>query len=319
MKRLLAVMLILLLVFGMTLTGCGGQSAPEQEEESAPLIGISLPAADHGWVAAVSYYAEKTAQELGMNYKLVTSSDPNQQASQIEELISMECAAIVLFPHNNELTVAAQKILDAGIPLINFDRKVDVDATCYLAGDNPGIGANGAEYIAEKLGGKGNVVIAHVPAYGSIDVERVDAFKEVIAEKYPDIKIIGDYGAPSSSKEDGLKMMTDILTANPQIDAVYSMDDELSMGLFQAITEAKRTDIKAITGGGGAQDYFDLMQTTDVNLASALYSPSMISECVKIANDLVNNGVTPEKEIIIPATIVDKANVADYLDADSPY
>jgi len=312
-------MLILLLVFGMTLTGCGGQSAPEQEEESAPLIGISLPAADHGWVAAVSYYAEKTAQELGMNYKLVTSSDPNQQASQIEELISMECAAIVLFPHNNELTVAAQKILDAGIPLINFDRKVDVDATCYLAGDNPGIGANGAEYIAEKLGGKGNVVIAHVPAYGSIDVERVDAFKEVIAEKYPDIKIIGDYGAPSSSKEDGLKMMTDILTANPQIDAVYSMDDELSMGLFQAITEAKRTDIKAITGGGGAQDYFDLMQTTDVNLASALYSPSMISECVKIANDLVNNGVTPEKEIIIPATIVDKANVADYLDADSPY
>ena len=97
------------------------------------------------------------------------------------------------------------------------------------------------------------------------------------------------------------------------------MDDELSIGLYQAIKEAKRTDIKVITGGGGAQEYFKLMQESDIYLASALYSPSMISDCVKIAYDLVYNNKTPEKQIIIPATIVDKDNVSQYLDPNSPY
>lgn len=295
-------------------------TAAETTTASSNLIGISVPAADHGWVAAVAYYAEKTAKELGLNYKLVQSKDPNEQTSQVEDLIALKPAVIILFPHNNELTVAAQKVLDAKIPLINFDRKVEVDATCYLAGDNPGLGTSGADFIGSKLNGKGDVVIFGVPAYGSVSSERIDAFKKELASKYPDMKILNEYGAPTSSKEDGLKTMTDVLTANKNIDAVYSIDDELSIGIYQAIKDAKRTDIKAVTGGGGAQAYFQLIKATpDVNLCSILYSPSMISDCVKIAADLINDGKIPEKKIIKPATVVDISNVDQYLDANSPY
>jgi len=310
-KKILSFVLLAVIVVA---SACSVAAAAEQK-----LIGISIPAADHGWVAAVAYFAEKEAKELGINYRLVTSSNTNEQANQIDDLINLKCDTIVLFPHNNELDVAAQKILDAGIKLVNFDRKVDVDATCYLAGDNPGIGVNGAKYIGEKLGGQGKVVIMHVPAYGSIDFERVEAFKTTTKAEFPGIEIIGEYGSPSSSKEDGLKTMTDVLTANRQIDGVYSMDDELSLGILQAIKDAGRTDIKVITGGGGAQEYFEVMKDSDINIASALYSPAMIRQCVKIADDIANKGLTVEKAIILPATIVDKTNVDGYLDAGSPY
>ncbi len=314
MKRMLTAIVCLLV--GVSLLSSAGATAGEKEK----LIGICLPGATHGWVAAVAYFAENEAKDLGLNYYLVTSANPNEQANQIDDLIGLGCDTIVLFPHNNEIDVAAQKILDSGIKLVNFDRKVAVDSTCYLAGDNPGIGVSGARYIGEKLGGKGDIVLVHVPANGSIDVERVEACKATLAKEFPEIRIIGDYGASfTGSREDGLRAMTDVLTANPHIDGVFSMDDELSLGILQAIEDAGRTDIKVLTGGGGAQEYFRAIKDTpSINISSALYSPAMIRDAVDIAKK-ISDGVAVDQQIIIPATIVDKTNVDQYLDANSPY
>lgn len=113
--------------------------------------------------------------------------------------------------------------------------------------------------------------------------------------------------------------MADILVNNPQIDAVYSLDDETSIGALQAIREAGRTDIKVITGGGGCQEYFNMMpQYEDMYVASALYSPAMVETAVDEAVQLLN-GETVEERVIIPTTIVDKENYEEYLDESSPY
>lgn len=318
MKRILVLFLALSLIFVMA--ACSSTSKNTSEDK--PLIGISVPQAPTGWVAAVQYYADKTAKELGMNYKLLASADPNEQASQIDDLINMKPKIIILFPHNDQVAVAAQKIKDAGITVIDFDRSINpTKPDHYLAGDNYGMGVAGAEYIAEKLGKKGNVIIAGIAAYGeAVNGERIKGFKDTIVKVAPDIKIIGEYDSPNGAPESGLKTMTDALQANKQIDGVFSIDDELSVGLYQAIKEQNRTDIKVMTGGGGAQSYFKLMSTTpdDVWLASALYSPNMMVDVVKIA-DAVLKGEKPNAETIVPSKIVDKANVKDYLDDKSPY
>jgi ribose transport system substrate-binding protein len=315
MKRLLATIMALVLV--VALSACAQKAS---SGSSNNLIGISVPQAPTGWVAAVQYYAGKTAKELGLNYKILASADPNEQASQIDDLINMKPAVIILFPHNDQVAVAAQKIKDAGIKLINFDRTINpTKPDYYLAGDNYGIGVAGANYIAEKLGKKGDVIVAGIAAYGdAVNGERIKGFKETIAKVAPDIKILGEYDSANGAPESGLKTMTDALQANKKIDGVFSIDDELSVGLFQAIKEQNRTDIKVLTGGGGAQSYFKLMSTTDISLASALYSPSMIIDCVKMA-DAILKGESPKAETIVPSKIVDKNNVKDYLDTSSPY
>jgi len=125
--------------------------------------------------------------------------------------------------------------------------------------------------------------------------------------------------ATKFTREDGLKDFADILTANPKIDGVFSMDDETSIGALQAIKEAGRKDIKAITGGGGCQDYFKMMPTyQDIMVQSATYSPSMIIEALNTAYAL-SKGEKAELVQVIPTTVVDKTNCEKFYNANSPY
>lgn len=298
------------------------QTSASAEEKSAGLIGIALPAADHGWVAGTIYYAEQKCKSLGLDegsgYKIVTSANVNEQANQIDELIAQKCSAIVLLPHNDEVSVAAQKIIDAGIKLIVFDRKVTGDYTAYVAGNNAGIGTNAAKYLGEKLGGKGIVAVMSAPSVGSVSVERTEAFKKEIAASYPDVQMI-EVSASGFTQEAGLSMATDMLVANPQIDAVFSIDDEPSLGILQAVKDAGRTDVKYISGGGGAQSWYSKIQKeTDINCFTETYSPSMISDAIQAAKDILDGKYVPKDTIIEPST-VDLSNVADFVNSDSPY
>ena len=89
--------------------------------------------------------------------------------------------------------------------------------------------------------------------------------------------------------------------------------------MLQAISEAKRTDIKVVTGGGGCQEYFNMMpENEEIWIQSALYSPDMVKDAVDMAVALLK-GETVDQEKIIPTTVVDRENCADYLDEKSPY
>ncbi len=334
MKKLLVLLLALVFMFAMA--GCGSSDSEEATEadtaatEAAEttvntedgMIGIAIPSADHGWMAGIAYYAQQKADEMGLkegtDYKLLTSSDVNDQANDIEELINAGCTSILLLPHNDEVTVAAQKVMDAGINLVVFDRKVSTDYTAYLAGNNPGIGTNAAAYIGEALGGKGTVAVMSAPSVGSVSVERTDAFKEAMAADYPDITLV-DCTADGFTQEAGLTMTSDLLTSNDHIDAIYSIDDEPSLGILQAVKEAKRTDIQYISGGGGAQAWFQKIKSEkDINLFTETYSPAMIGDALELTKS-IQQGNEFEKDTIMDNDTVDKSNVDDYLDENSPY
>ncbi len=286
------------------------------------LIGIALPAADHGWMAGCIYSAQEEVKELGLEegsgYKIMTSDSVNGQANDIEELISLGCTSIVLLPHNDEVSVAAQKIVDAGINLIVFDRKVTGDYTAYLAGDNAGIGREGAKYLGDVLEGKGTIAVMSAPSVGSVSVERTEAFTSEMEKSYPDIKLI-QVTADGFTQEAGLKMATDMLVANPEIDAVFSIDDEPSLGILKAVQEAGRSDIKYISGGGGAQSWYQKIQTEDaINCFTETYSPTMIADAIALAQK-IQQGEEFEKDTILEPETVDSSNVAEFINADSPY
>lgn len=286
------------------------------------MIGIAVPSADHGWTAGVAYYALAKCEELGLvegeDYRLLTSDSVNDQANDIDDLINLGCTSIVLLPHNDEVSVAAQNIIDAGINLIVFDRKVTGDYTAYLAGDNAGIGTNAAAYIGEALGGEGIVAVMSAPSVGSVSVERTEAFIEAMEENYPNIELI-ECTAEAFTQEAGLTMASDLLTANSQIDAIFSIDDEPSLGILQAVREADRDDVLIISGGGGAQAWYEEIQSEEgITLFTETYSPSMIGDAIELALS-IQQGESFEKDTILPNETVDASNVADYIDADSPY
>ena len=316
MKKILAAVLAVMMMFGMmSLASAEGIK-----------IGILAPETTHGWVGGVSYYAQQAADESGVDYTMLTAANPEEMSAGIETFISQGVDGIVIWPQFTGVATAAEAALDAGIKIYNFDMLIEVadeykenENLYILTGDNYGMGVAGAQYIVDKIGTEGTVLIMDVPSSGSVAADRLAGFTDTMAEIAPDMEFITI--ATAFTREDGLKDMTDALTANEKIDAVFSMDDETSIGCLQAIIEAKRDDVKAITGGGGCQEYFMMMGDetyAGIWVSSCTYSPDMIKKCVSNLVAVLN-GEEVEHTIVDPTNIVDRDNYTEFLDANTPY
>ncbi len=313
MKKLLALALALVMVLGMV--GCG----EAEPEEKTVKVGIAAPDVTHGWVAGVAYYAEKYCKDNNIDYKMTVSSDAAEMTSNLQDLVADGCTVVVSWPQWTGMETALQEVIDEDIPVVNFDVDVDCEGIYKVTGHNYDMGYRCAEYITETVGDAANIVVMDVPSSGSVCELRKDGFYDYLEEKNYDTSNIVEYQLESFARDDGLAAMADILEANPEIDAVFSMDDETSIGCIQAIRDANRTDIKAITGGGGCQEYFRMINDeayADLGLATALYSPSMVQDAIKTAITLLNGGEA-EPVVVIPTTIVKADNVKDYLDENN--
>ena len=349
MKKLLALLLVAVLVFGLVACGSNDPApapaptteaspSPDATPDAPPETGSSLddkelvvltPSAEHGWIAGVIFFAEEKGRELGLqNFRVLTSASVAEQAGQLDEVISQNVDAIVLFPHSDELTFAAQRVVDAGIPLFVFNRNVDVDFNLRLLGSNRLIGRESARFLAEGIGGSGTIAYLAVPSVGSTSAERIGYFHEVM-EEFPDIELI-TMTSTAISIEEGLSVTADMLTANPHVDAIFTIDDSLSMGALQAIREAGRTDVRFINGSGGSQVYINMiLENEDIELLTATFSAAMIGDTIALAveylegrtdfSDMFDPDFPQANVIIIPPSIITRANAADFLAPGSPW
>ena len=332
MKKLIALLLAAVMVFA--LCACGAKTeapaaeapaaeapAAEAPAAEAPVVkvGIAAPDVTHGWVAGVAYYAEKYCKDNNLEYKITTSADAAEMTAALQDLMAWGATVVVSWPQWTGMETALQEVIDAGIPVVNFDVDVKCEGIYKVTGDNYDMGYQSAKYITDKVGDGASIVVMDVPSSGSVCELRKEGFYAYLDEINYDKTNVFEVQIESFARDDGLTVMADVLEKNPQIDAVFSMDDETSIGSIQAITEAGRTDIKAITGGGGCQEYFRMIadeKYADLGPASALYSPSMVQDAIRTAIDLLNGG-TAESVVVIPTTIVSAENVADFLDPNN--
>jgi ribose transport system substrate-binding protein len=284
----------------------------------------SVPPTDHGWLGALSKNAKAAAEKFDdVDFELLQAADADSQAQQIEQAIAKKPDVLVVLPQDGAaLTPVAQKAEKAGIPVVNIDRLfTEPDAaTATILGDNYQIGVLAADYISEQLKCQGNVVEIQGLAGISVTTDRSKGFTDTLKKKCPDggIKIVakqpGDF-----NPDTGLKVMENILQANKQIDAVYTHDDDMAQGVVQAIRNAGREDEMFLTGVGGSQDAMKQIEEGGLYRATFLYNPNMAASAVNMAR-LIGLGegfpelVPPEvpRQVIVPAAVVTKDNVADY-------
>ena len=227
---------------------------------------------------------------------------------------------LVVLPQDGAaLTPVAQKAEKAGIPVVNIDRLFTAPdaATATVLGDNYQIGVLAANYIADELKCKGNVVEIQGLAGISVTTDRTKGFTDTLKKKCPDggIKIVasqpGDF-----NPDKGLTVMENILQAQSEIDAVYTHDDDMAQGVVQAIRNAGRDDEMFLTGVGGSEDAMKQIKEGGLYRATFLYNPNMAGTAVNMAR-LIGLGegfselVPPEvpRQVIVPAAVVTKDNV----------
>ena len=276
-------------------------------------IGVSIPAATHGWTGGVVYHAQETAKLLekgypGLKVIVKTSPDGASQANALDDLTSQKIDALVVLPFNSdELTNPVREVKKRGTLVTVVDRGLKDPSIqdIYVAG----------KYFVDNLK-QGNVVVFRgIPTV--IDEERVTNFEKALAGS--GVKVI-DKQYANWNRDDAFKVMQDFLSKHPKIDAVWASDDDMALGVMEAIRQAKREDIKFVLGGAGMKDMIKKVMDGDKMIpANVSYPPSMISTAMGVTAAHFYTNAPMRGTYVLNAQLITKDNAKDHYFPNSPF
>jgi ribose transport system substrate-binding protein len=327
-------------VAALTLAACTGNTPAETDntdtntkaqavganDESGEevVIGFSAPAADHGWMGAITNAAKQVAEQYDdIDLRVAAgTNDVNQQISQVETFINDDVDAIVLLPFDGAaMTPVAMKAMSAGIPVINVDREFDDPnaARVTILGDNYGMGVSAGEYVCEQAGDNSDAVVAEIAGIDSLPLtqDRSRGFKDALAECGLDVdnRVAADF-----TPEGGERAAANLLQAAPEIDFLWNHDDDQGVGVLAAIQNAGRDEFTMIGGAGSANAMREIQSGDSVLKATVIYPSTQGADGVKIARLLVQDKAmsdlvesTVPRTIQLYAPVVTKENVEEFL------
>jgi len=288
-------------------------------------IGVSVPAADHGWTAGIIFHANRVAKILmaehpGLNIIVKTSADPASQTNALQDLETQGINALVVLPTDPDQVVnAIKEIKSKGTFVTLVDRSPSNNDTSvrdlYVAGNNPDLGAKAGEYIKATTPDAQVVVIRGLPI--PIDQQRQDGFDAAI--KGSNVKVLEkQFG--NWSTDDAFKVMQDYLTKYPKIDVVWCQDDDMAVGVLKAIDQAKRTDIQYVIAGAGSKVMVkNVMDGNKLIPVDVAYPPSMVGTAEELTVAHLYDTVPVQGSYILDATLITKDNAKDFYFPDSPF
>ncbi|MBB4231335.1 monosaccharide ABC transporter substrate-binding protein, CUT2 family [Rhizobium mongolense subsp. loessense] len=312
-------------ILGLAVAAMAVLTGVSYAQDKKVTIGVSIPAADHGWTAGVVFHAERVAKLLmaehpGLNVIVKTSPDAASQANAVQDLATQGIDALVILPSDPDpLVNAIKEIKDAGKFVALVDRAPsnndDSVRDLYVAGNNPALGEVAGKYIKENTPDAEVVVIRGLPI--PIDQQRQDGFDKGIAGS--NVKVLDrQYG--NWNRDDAFKVMQDYLTKYQKIDVVWCQDDDMAVGVLQAIEQAKRTDIQYVIAGAGSKDMVKKVIDGDKLIpVDVLYPPAMVGTAMEMTAANFYDQVPVRGTYILDATLITKDNAKDFYFPDSPF
>lgn len=300
-----------------------GAATAAMAQEKSVTIGVSIPAATHGWTAGVIYHAERTKALLekaypGLTILVKTSPTGAAQANALEDLTQQKIDALVVLPFNSdELTGPVGEVKKQGTFITVVDRGLTDPSIqdVYVAGNNPEFGRVSGQYFKDTLKTGDIVVLRGIPTV--IDSERVDNFEAAI--KGSGINII-DKQFANWSRDDAFKVMQDFLSKHKKIDAVWASDDDMAIGVLEAIKQANRDDIKLVVGGAGMKDMVKRVIDGDKLVpVNVLYPPAMIATAMDLTVARFFSNGPVEGTFNLSSPLITKENAQSFYFEDSPY
>ena len=294
-------------------------------EDKKVTIGVSIPAADHGWTSGVVFHAERVAKLLmeqhpGLNVIVKTSPDPASQANAVQDLETQGIDALVILPSDPDpLVNAIKEVKGKGTFVALVDRAPSTNDNSvrdlYVAGNNFALGQTAGEYIKATTPDAEVVVIRGLPI--PIDQQRQDGFDKGIEGS--NVKVL-DRQFGNWNRDDAFKVMQDYLTKYPKIDVVWCQDDDMAVGVLQAIEQAGRKDIQYVVAGAGSKDMIKKVMDGDKMIpVDVLYPPAMVGTALEMTVANFYGQVPVRGVYTIDATLVTKENAKDFYFPDSPF
>jgi ribose transport system substrate-binding protein len=293
--------------FGMTACGAGDTEANNGKTR----IGVTVYDMSSFITAGkegMDTYAKANGIELLWNS---ANNDVSTQASQVDSLINQGVDAIIVVPAQADSLgpqVASAKAKK--IPLLAVNAALEsTELSGNVQPDDVAAGAQEMQMMADRLGGKGNVVVLQGPLGGSGEINRGKGIDQVLA-KYPGIKVLAKDTANWKRDEAVNKTKNWISSFGPQIDGVVAQNDDMGLGALQAFKEAGRIGVP-IVGIDGIEDGLNAVKSGEFIGTSLQNGTVELSAGLAVADALVKGEqVKTDPVYIMPAITKDNVDVA---------
>lgn len=318
---------ICMLILVMTACGSVGNSSSGKNSKGSDhkyVIGWSTIYLTPSWMQQTNKMLMDRGEywkEKGLLDKIVVANangDTSVQISQIENMISQKYDAIlVVAGSSTALNPVLEKAVDAGIPVINFDSLVTSDKiTSKINTDQTQYGVQTAQWLVDKLGGKGKVIAMNGPAGVAVSDERWAGAKSVF-DKYPDISVVANIST-EYNEGPALQAILPALSANPDVDGIYSQGGALSSA---AVKGLQQNNMKMIPMPGENYNGFLRLWDSlrDQGFSSyAVGQPNWLSVLSLDQAIRALQGQKVEKNVIVPLPVIDDNNLKDFVPNDHP-
>jgi ribose transport system substrate-binding protein len=323
MKRTL-VLVTSIMVLALLLGACAPAAA-------TPAAGTA-PQAKH-FKIGMANFSQCCAYFIGMNKAVIDeakaypnveiiSTDANGDAaklnSDIEDLIAKKVDGIIISgAWLEQLPAALDSLKKAGIPAVLVDRQWKENYTSYVGPENFKIGQQDGQYIVDRLGGKGTVVVLKGgPADNSIGLNRTNGMLDIVG-KVPGITVINAPDFGGWSEDGGLKQMENLLAANSKIDAVFCENDSMCLGAQRAIADANRTTEMFLCGVDGQKEALVQIKNKTNYACTGRNDSDTIGRAGFNRIMGILAGGAPEKDTYIPSPLITIDNVIKFYDPNS--
>jgi ribose transport system substrate-binding protein len=304
----------------VALAGCGddgGAAAGDGAKKSEPVrVAVVLAALDNPFYVAQKDGIEEEAK-AHPDAKVTVSAGRERTASDeviglIEDAIAKDVDAIAVNGSDDKpLLPVLQRVIDAKIPLVLFDAPADElkgKYATYIGTDNEAGGKAAGEWLKGQMPKGGSVGLLLCVAGHPVTVARVKGF-EAGLKGGGAFKIVSRVDA-ECDRDKGRKVMEDMITAHPDIDAVFSTSDGQTMGAIEALKAAKM-DPTFVSFDAQPEAVEAIKAGNIVDASSGWSARALGAEAIKAAIAAAKGETVPSGRVI-PVTVVDTTNAASW-------
>ena len=311
MKKVRLVVTLVCIVSMLLVTGLVFAGAREKPKEEQLVIGFDAFNVSMTWMKFAHDAMVEEAGNLGVKLIVLDSeNEASKQASNMEDLVALNVDGIVANPIDvDSLTPAINDAASKGVAVATFDRAAkNAEYVFYVGCDDVEGGRLVADFVADKLGGKGKIVLLTGTPGSSPARDRTTGFFERL-EKYPGLEVVfnqtGEFW-----REKGMQVMEDAITATGgDFDAVVCQNDDMMMGAIQAIQAAGiDPKSKVIVGFDGVPDGLRAVRDGLAD-ATVQYPVGQAAEVLKRVVSYLQENPPAEKDYEMPPWIITKENL----------
>lgn len=305
-KSVAAVGLSLLLLTGLA---C---SSKEEAKPTEAVIGVSLLNLSSEFIVMISESMEQRAGELGVEL-IITDAQRNaeKQVQQVESFIAQGVDAIILNPCEVEgSSPAVARAHEAGIPIVNVNSETRIEPSAFVGSHDEESARLAMEFIVQRLGGNGNVVMMHGYMGQAAQIKRAQGAREVL-EANPGIRLLSEQTAEWDRAKAMALMENWIQSYGDQINAVFAHNDEMGMGALIALEQAGLKDQIIVASVDAIADA--LGAVSEGRLDATVFQDSVGQGRTAVETALkLSRGEACEHEVYIPFQLVTLENIDQF-------